>query len=267
LLLPAHVSARTPIPARIRIRNLKRLTPSFSIELAGRKDVQSGLPSIMKAPVYFPLVPAHEAVEAPIQVNFPRRGRHVDNVFVISTRFPFGFLRRTTAVELRRDTLVYPALEPSPEAETLLSEAEGGLLALSRGGGHDFHRIRSWEASDSARHVDWKTTARTGSLHVREYTREDHNAVEIAFDRRAQPGAAERFERAVERCAWLAWSLNERGLDIVFRSQGATIDLLASGEAWELLAWLAMVESLPSHSPVLDLTSSTPLCRIVVEVQ
>src|SRR6202451_4867051 len=34
LLLPEHVSARVPVPVRVRIRNLKRLTPSFSIELA-----------------------------------------------------------------------------------------------------------------------------------------------------------------------------------------------------------------------------------------
>ncbi len=116
-------AARAPTPARIRVRNIKRLTPSFSIELAGRKDPITGLPSILKAPVYFPVVPSRESMEAAVQVNFPRRGRHVDNVFVISTRFPFGFLRRTTAVELRRETLVYPALEPTG----------GGRTAAGRG--------------------------------------------------------------------------------------------------------------------------------------
>src|SRR5271165_2852036 len=55
LLLPEHVSARVPTPARIRIRNLKRLTPSFSIELAGRRDPVTAMPSILKGPVYFPL--------------------------------------------------------------------------------------------------------------------------------------------------------------------------------------------------------------------
>ena len=37
LLLPEHVWARTPSPARVRLRNLKRITPSFSLELTGQR--------------------------------------------------------------------------------------------------------------------------------------------------------------------------------------------------------------------------------------
>jgi uncharacterized protein (DUF58 family) len=267
LLLPRHVAARAPTPARIRVRNIKRLTPSFSIELAGRKDPVTGLPSILKAPVYFPVVPSRESMEAAVQVNFPRRGRHVDNVFVISTRFPFGFLRRTTAVELRRETLVYPALEPTEEAEHLLAEAEGEMKAFARGIGHDFDRIRSWEYSDSARHVDWKSTAHTGSLHVREYTRDEQQAVEIVFDRRLPDGQSGWFETAIERCAWLAWNLDSRGLDLHFRSQGISLQVPGQGEVYELLAWLALAEPIfaggraPDAGP--DDESGT---RIVIDI-
>src|ERR1022692_2626306 len=45
-LLPEHVSARIQSPARVRIRNLKRLTPSFSIKLSGRRDPVTNAPSI-----------------------------------------------------------------------------------------------------------------------------------------------------------------------------------------------------------------------------
>ncbi len=70
LLLPEHVSARAPASASIRLRNLKRLTPSFSIELSGRGDADN-TPSILKNPVYFPLVPGHTTIEAAVQVVFP----------------------------------------------------------------------------------------------------------------------------------------------------------------------------------------------------
>ena len=251
LLLPRHVTARSPTPARIRVRNLKKFTPSFSIELGGRNDPLSGFPSILKTPVYFPVISGSAELEAAVHVNFPRRGRHVDNVFVISTRFPFGFLRRTTAVELRRETLVYPALEPSEAAESLLAKAEGELEALTRGGGHDFHRIRPWETSDSARHVDWKTTAHTDRLHVREFTREEQQAVVLTFDRRIGPDQRDWFESAVERCAWLAWNLDGRGLEISFLSQQTLLQLPAEADVYELLAWLALAEPLPasSHPP------------------
>ena len=40
---------------------------------------------------------------------------------------------------------------------------------------------------DSARHVDWKATARTGTLKVREFSREDERKLRIVFDNSA-PG-------------------------------------------------------------------------------
>ena len=40
---------------------------------------------------------------------------------------------------------------------------------IQRGRGHDFYRIRPYETLESARHVDWKATAHTRDLQVREY--------------------------------------------------------------------------------------------------
>ena len=74
LLLPEHVSARASTPARLRIRNLKRLTPSFSIELAGRRDPLTAMPSILTGPVYFPLIPGGGVIEAAIPVTFHDAG-------------------------------------------------------------------------------------------------------------------------------------------------------------------------------------------------
>ncbi|MCU1324785.1 MAG: hypothetical protein JWN34_155, partial [Bryobacterales bacterium] len=65
LLLPRNVAARAPSDARLRLRNLKRLTPSFSIELAGRRDPLTGVEPILKHPVYFAVIPGGGAVEVP----------------------------------------------------------------------------------------------------------------------------------------------------------------------------------------------------------
>ena len=45
LLLPEHVSARMPTAARVRIRNLKWLTPSFSIELRAARRARLSVDS------------------------------------------------------------------------------------------------------------------------------------------------------------------------------------------------------------------------------
>jgi uncharacterized protein (DUF58 family) len=238
LLLPQHVSARMPSEARVRLRNLKRLTPSFSIELSGSGE------SILKAPVYFPLIPGRATVEAAVQVVFPQRGRHRENLFLISTKFPFGFLRKSTTVALRRETIVYPSLEPRAGMEELLDSVAGELESQTRGGGRDFYRIRPYEAQDSARHVDWKSSAHTGGLQVREFTREQQRTVEIFFDRRLEPGQIARFEEIVENCAFLIWKLAERDARMWMRSQRFSMALPEEGEAWDLLKFLALVEPL-----------------------
>ena len=243
LLLPEHVSARMPTSARIRMRNLKRLTPSFSIELAGRGDEDS-VPSILKDPVYFPLVPGRAVIEAAVQVVFPYRGRHRENLFVISTKFPFGFLRKGTTVALRRETVVYPALEPREGMEILLDSVSGEIESRVRGDGRDFYRIRPYEAQDSARHVDWKSSAHTGGLQVREFTRDQQRVVEIFFDRRIVPGQQKRFEELVENCAYIVWELGERDARMWIRSQRFALALPEEGEIWDAMKFLALVEPL-----------------------
>jgi uncharacterized protein (DUF58 family) len=244
LLLPEHVSARMPTQARVRIRNLKRLTPSFSIELSGRGDAAHNTPSILKNPVYFPLVPGRGTIEAAVQVVFPFRGRHRENLFAISTKFPFGFLRKSTTVALRRETIVYPALEPGAGMEALLDSVSGEIETHSRGDGRDFYRIRPYEAHDSARHVDWKSSAHTGGLQVREFTRDRQRTVEIFFDRRIAPGQQQQFEQLVENCAFLVWRLCQRDAKLWVRSQRFALALPEEGEVYTVLRFLALVQPL-----------------------
>ena len=242
LLLPEHVAARAPTPARVRIRNLKRLTPSFSIELAGRRDTVNNTPSILGAPLYFPLIPGRTVVEASIEVTFPRRGRHRENLFAISTRFPFGFLRKTTIVPLRRETIVYPSLEPHPGDDLLLDQIAGEAETNRRGMGLDFYRIRPYETTDSARLVDWKTTAHTGALQVREFSQEEQRVVEIYLDRCIHPGRNDWFERTVDQCAFAVWHLAERSTGIWFRSQRFSFAIPEDGEVYGVLRYLALTE-------------------------
>jgi uncharacterized protein (DUF58 family) len=264
LLLPEHVSARVPSPARVRIRNLKRLTPSFSIELAGRRDPVTATPSIMTAPLYFPLIPGRAVIEAAIHVNFPRRGRHRENLFVISTRFPFGFLRKTTMVALRRETVVYPSLEGQPEGGLLLEDIAGEIETHLRGAGLDFYRIRPYETTDSARLVDWKSTAHTGNLQVREFSRDQQPTVEIYLDRRIPPGQSEWFERAVEQCAFLAWHLTQREIAVWFRSQRFSCAISDEGEVYDVLKYLALVE--PVMGQTSDRAAEPPLDALSVRI-
>jgi hypothetical protein len=116
-----------------------------------------------------------------------------------------------------------------------------------RGRGHDLYRIRDYQPEDSARHVDWKSSAKSGVLKIREFAREDEHRLRIVFDN-ASPGMAstERYERGVSLAASLAFYLAEQNASLTFAAQG-----LAEPTLWGFMHHLALVE--PGDDPsVLD---------------
>ena len=82
LLLPEHISARCKTRAVVRLRNWKRWMPSFSIRLAG-----TGKEQTLTHALYFPVVPGGRTVETGVDLEFPRRGAHTENLFAFTTRF------------------------------------------------------------------------------------------------------------------------------------------------------------------------------------
>jgi uncharacterized protein (DUF58 family) len=244
LRLPEHISARRKVRAGIRLRNLKAWIPSFSVHLAGAAD--SGFASIL----YFPVIPGGASLEESVDLYFPKRGAQRERSFQFSTRFPFGFAERRERVTAQREILVYPCLDPQPGFEALLAEVTGELEARQRGRGHDFYRIRPYEALESARHVDWKATAHTGDLQVREFAREQDHCVLIYFDLEppaSAPAYEQWFESAVDCAAFLAFRLAERGAHIRFRTQELDLTLPDETDIYTILKYLALVSPMPGR--------------------
>jgi uncharacterized protein (DUF58 family) len=235
LQLPDHITARSKTAARIRLRNEKTWLPSFSIHLAGVRD------SIYSSRLYFPLLAARKRVDIPVEVVFRKRGLHTENSFQLESRFPFGFAQRTVDLTLRRDVIVYPSLDPRPEFVELLAQVRGELDAFARGHGSDFYRIRPYYANESARHVDWRATAHTGDLQVREFAREQEPVVEVYVDTHIPAGAEGWFEEAVEGCAYLCWQLARRGGRVRLRTDTWDRRLPEEADIYNMLEFLALV--------------------------
>ncbi|MGC2095600.1 MAG: DUF58 domain-containing protein, partial [Candidatus Sulfotelmatobacter sp.] len=147
-------------------------------------------------------------------------------------------------VALEREILVYPPVEPPDELFEILPLVRGEWESFVRGRGSDLYRIREYMPEDSARHVDWKATAKSGSLKVREFSREDERKLCIVFDNPAAgliSGPA--YEQAVNLAASLAWH---------FSSQDAEVSFMVPGygrrtDVHEFLAQLAVIE--PQKDP------------------
>ena len=115
----------------------------------------------------------------------------------------------------------------------------GEFETFISGRGHDLYRIREYMPHDSARHVDWKATARTGSLKVREFSREDERKLRIVFDNPA-PGDLQPavYERAVRLAASLGWHFHDEDIEVSFVAAG----LEPTEDVFAFLRYLALVE-------------------------
>ncbi len=244
LFLPQHLAARRKVRATVRLKNTKRWIPSFSIHLEGAAE--SGFDSI----VYFPVLPGGATVEEGVDVYFTRRGAQKERSFQFSTRFPFGFAERHETITARHEILVYPCLDAQPGFESLLAAVSGELELLQRGRGHDFYRIRPYEALESARHVDWKVTAHTGDLQVREYAREQDRSVLIYLDLDVSFGAEDWFESAVDCAAFLAYQLSFSETRVRLKTQEFDVTLPEPGDIYTILKYLALVSPMRGRSPV-----------------
>jgi uncharacterized protein (DUF58 family) len=245
-LVPEHVSAGRTIPAKLYVRNLKFWMPSFSIHVVG---AEQDAPPVLQSPVYFPVIPGGATLEETVQVRFARRGAYKQNRFAFHTKFPFGFLEKTARVVLRREVIIYPSIDAQPGFEELLADLAGEIETHYRGLGRDFYRIRPYEAFESARHVDWRATAHTGDLQVREFAREQEQTVEMFLDLEVPPGFEEWFEQAVNCCAFIAWWLAGKAAGIHFRTQDFDFRLPEEGDIYTILKYLALVTHKPGKPP------------------
>lgn len=289
--LPEHVFAGHRVSGRFVLRNPRRWLPSFSVSVVPprrskrnavwrwqpetfafpfgrapehqwfrlpdrrlrRVPIASPPPNIFEGSVYFPYIAPRAESSADLALRFDRRGRYQQDSFGLATRFPFSFLTKTRRVPIVREVIVYPSVEPTDELLEVLPLITGEFASFVRGRGYDLYRIREYMPEDSARHVDWKATARSGSPKVREFTREDERKLRIVFDNPAPATiSSDTYERAVALAASLAWHFQSEDTDLSFVSQGYN----GSPDLYHFLAHLATIEPQSGESVVATLPAS-----------
>lgn len=249
--LPEHIFAERPVIAEVELRNEKQLWPSMSLRVTGenKKDAEQ----VLTTPVFFPYIPHLASVRQKVELNFPHRGVYRQDAFAVRTRFPFGFFEKSRRVDSEIEILAYPRVEPAEQFYEVLPLLSGEMASYFRGRGHELHSLRHYQPTDSARFVDWKTTAKTGQLMVREFAREDERRVMIVLDPfigtalgNADTTAApitERFERAVSLAASIAWHFYEIGSVIQFRTERFSTAMAPASEIiYAALSELARVQ-------------------------
>jgi uncharacterized protein (DUF58 family) len=144
---------------------------------------------------YFVLVPAQSSARQRVEHRFMQRGRHPITGFRIATKFPAGFFKKWRRIDAMGEILVYPKPKPLDDFYHTLPMLVGQIQSHARGSGDDLYAIRRYQASDHMRNIDWKATAKSMEMMVREHTREDEWRLTIVFDTTLPPASIDGKQR------------------------------------------------------------------------
>jgi uncharacterized protein (DUF58 family) len=142
-----------------------------------------------------------------------RRGRLRIALASIGSQFPFGFLRKHLATELREELVVWPApVEYRRLGAAGARRTAGGERAPHAGSGGDLLALRRYAPGDSHRLIHWKASARSRQLLVRQFAAESTEGYSLWLrtDAVVWP-RPEQFELLVSFCATLAEDLFRMG--------------------------------------------------------
>lgn len=296
--LPRHIFAGEAASGSLELTNSRRWLPSLSISLVPPKarkvkerwrsekgsfgfpphwaperqwirmnDIKirrvpdpPAAPSVFQETIHFPLIPARSSAKSELELCFQRRGIYRQDAFALVTVFPFGLLVKRRSIEIAHELIVYPAVDSTSEMARILPAIASDLSSLHAGAGQDLLRIRPYAAGDSARHVDWKATAKSGALKVREFARDEQIRLRIVFDNPA-PGEAspESYERGIKLAASLAWYFARVSGTVSFVAPGFG----SSSSVWDFLSYLALARPGATRSVFEDLPETGEFNLIV----
>jgi uncharacterized protein (DUF58 family) len=217
------------------------------------------------------------------RVRVRARGLHQLGPMRLHVVDPFGMVHRVVTVAGREEVLVTPRVTP-------LDPVVLGGSSVGRGTGHvgplgaatDDVIPRDYHPGDEVRRIDWKASARTGSLMVRSEESPWRAAVTLVLDLRAANHRGEAPDSSVDTMLELAASIGCLALAAGWDCTVRTTDDLGlftgspmsgvEAERRELLRALATVPLSRAQAPAaglarsVDTTSSGPLVLLLGSV-
>ena len=177
------------------------------------------------------IVPAKGFAEISYIVR-PVLGRHCFPRPMIRVRDPAGLFSEDMELNVEECVSVQPLYEPLKKKSLLPGAVYmpgGRSLARKRGVGNQFIETREYVPGDDYRLIEWKATARSGRLMVKEFEQESSLEVVLVLDTRPSMAygliGMTKFEYMIRGAAAIADHLVRRGdmVGLAFRSGGRTV--------------------------------------------
>lgn len=213
--LPDRIFAGQPALTEILLRNNKGRAPSFSIQVIERI---AHIGEKNRPAAYFMKVGPGQEERAQYRFSYPHRGRWKIEGVEVATRFPFELFRKSRDFDEEQEVVVFPTPELPGSLTGIASRPQGDVRRHKVGMGSEFHGMRDYREGDDARDIHWKTSARRGSLVLREFEEEEARQITLCLDHRWEPGMGvadedhrNALERAIRLGAGVAQDLLSRG--------------------------------------------------------
>ncbi len=216
--LPKTVYPDDSYPLHLKISNSKKTIPSYSLYVEFPLDPM-GRYRIEQTAYMYQISPQSSVDKSLMFVGVKRGPAHLDTVH-LKTSFPFGFFVKTKRLPITAETLIFPVIKnvalPPP---TEYSEEGEGTIGLA---GDDLYSIREYQPGDPMASVHWKSSAKTGTLRVKEFSKGGlHsytlflNIVDPQTNIMVKP---ETLENRVTETASLAYHLIRRGDEVCLKT-------------------------------------------------
>jgi uncharacterized protein (DUF58 family) len=205
-------------------------------------------PHLSDASIFLPSIAPGESVEVTTSRPAIRRGWNGPSETTLRTVAPFGMAERRRRLPVEGRTLVLPMVVPLGDQSFIepVATNEHAIHSSPRvGRGPEYLGVREYRPGDSMRHVHWPSTARTGTVMVREFEQETTRRMAIVVD--ASRDAGDGWT-PLDRCCCAAASIalaaraHGHGARLVLAEDGRP-DVLARADDNELLERLALLEA------------------------
>lgn len=190
----AKIERGQALVMEIRIRNTGWThTPGIIVEEA------AGAKASFRTEVS-PLPPGEHLLKQ--MVTFDRRGRYVLDRISVTLLDPYRIARHRRNFDDPADVLVYPKVEllNTPNVAFASSRTEKARRAPAPVG-EDFYGVRDFRSGDDPRRIHWPTSARLGTLMIREEEISGRDRITVLLDDRASAHTDDTFEWSVDAAA------------------------------------------------------------------
>ena len=225
-LQPAQPTAGQALTVTYRVRNGSQL-PGLQVVLPDATGDLGAPPGDIAFPS---LGSFQERATASPPLSAPRGIHHLPALLAVAED-PLGLIRLRRRVAEPLDVTVYPHLVDLDSCALFadLGTHRGlGPRGVARLGATEFRGIRAHQPGEPLNHIDWKATAKTGNLMIREMDDPDSGDVAVVVDGTAAfvagEGATTSFELAVQAGGSVA--------DYVL-SAGRSVNLLLHDGRWQ----------------------------------